>query len=220
VLFKATEQNKMKPWAAKQAAQLKEEGQARLLVQLEKNGRVTTDDVIEARRFRVIQAADSVLPREMFDAEADIPYDDEGDELEVAGAVANRTQNVVATPERVGKRLSEADHKFNAIRGATVAKVSLGKIKKLTENERQALDAIEEALHFLEDEDENVLAIAAVDTALEDGDEEDEEDTDDEESDDDEELDDEETDEEEEADDEDEEEEEFDDEEEEEDQPF
>lgn len=188
-LFEATEQNKMKPWTAKEASRLGLEGQARLIKQLELNDRVTSDDAIEARRFRVIQAADSALPKDMFDGDAELPYDDEETPVK-----ANRDEMFVKAEPKKGK--TGADHVFNARRAATIAKLELEKLKPAnrTSREQAALDSILDAIRLLDGEDEIVLEVTALDAEeLEEEELDDEElnEDDDEEEEDDEELDDE-----------------------------
>lgn len=191
-LFEATEQNKMKPWTAKEASRLGPEGQARLIAKLEANGRVTSDDAIEARRFRVIQAADSVLPKDMFDGDAELPYDDEEED-----EAPSRDETFLKAEPKQGKKLSGADHIFNARRAVTIAKTELEALKPAnrTAREQAALDALIDVIRLLDGEDEAVVATALADEELDDdelaGEELDDDDDDDDDDDEEEEEDDE-----------------------------
>ena len=107
-LFKAVEQDKMKPWSAKHASRLGPAGTARLLAILDQNGRITSDEVIEARKFNVVQSLENDLPSSLFDDKGELPYDDA--ELESSADLINEEQGFeltggdepreLATPEK------------------------------------------------------------------------------------------------------------------------
>jgi DNA-binding CsgD family transcriptional regulator len=159
-LIKLVEEGKMKPWAARQAAQKAPEVQARLIALAETKDKITPEDVRDSHRANAVMTANGMDNDELYDGE-DFP--------------AEATPLPVSAPVPGGK-VSHQTRVENAARYAGLAKQELLAIKsgERTSAEQAALDSFEDAIRLLVNGEDVVADIVAYDAAEEDDDEEEE----------------------------------------------
>ena len=143
-LIQAVEDGKMRPWSARMAARLPQVAQDRLIDKLETEGQVTSDDVVDARRFKVAQATE--LVGGPIDS---MPGFDTPDAPENFDAPDDFDQPERDVQERGGS--SVENHLRHAITLLRAAVTDLAAIKDQSADYEGALALVEDAISTLTD---------------------------------------------------------------------
>jgi len=144
-LREAVEQGRMSPWTSRMAAMQPEPVQQRLIETLRDKGRITVDDLKEARAAKRAKAQES-LPASLYEGE-ELPYDEDEDEGEAAGLPSAKLERKAKTG-----RLTADDRRENVTQLVWDAKQELTLISKrsMTDDDKAVLALLNEALGILD----------------------------------------------------------------------